>query len=512
MLQINTFSTGLSVEVDNDHSPGHSLDLIHTILFQEMASVSKHPSVKITTDQETLSTDLVIVVSPGDVTCLDVPPLDESEPQVDPNSAPQLQFSFIFGCFPAHPETERESEELSFQFDLKKATVSDLQLSGSGGIGEGDYSEEWLAALITAQAFCLIPSPVQNLLAPVSLHGGNSKTSHGQYVCSSDVVILIRSMESYHKQIPSLQPFVNEIQNLFHVLSQVQCNRDAACCFGHRLEEIIRFIANPRQGILRLALVSYYGTLQSHLHTLTTKLIEIKGFIHSLTTSGWLSLVFNGHVTQQRNPFNRLFASNSSSSPSGSPPSDGSGSPYLRMKYEDYDRDLMIIMNRILRDFPQITWTEFETSYSYDMILDVMDTIETYGGVKNIKTDRSKIKAVSRLIQCHEVELEAELRHIAPSMKRKLCQNLFCCFHSSGTVTNTIQNKRESYDETMTRSDHGRSHSTPQKKTQSKRAVSADLSEGLLSDTSSYGAKAGDVDFFQPSLREAEEHQQKENS
>jgi hypothetical protein len=195
------------------------------------------------------------------------------------------------------------------------------------------------------------------------------------------------------------------------------------------------------------------------------------------------------------------------------------------VRYEDCDRDLMIIMNRILRDFPQITWTEFETSFSYDMILDVTDTIDTYGGIKNVKADRSKIRAVSRLIQCNEVELEAELRHIAPSMKRKLCRNLFCCCFQSSVVSSSAvsatQGKRESYDGgrllTSTRPDHqGSGNAASQRKSQSahsKRAVSADLSEGLLSDTSSYGAKAGDVDFFQPSLREEQQQQQKkENS
>jgi hypothetical protein len=466
---------------------------MHTILFREMTSVSKQlaaaPVEPSSSPDEILSTDLVIVVSPGDET---TPRTSSATPfqanPFDPHAPPALQFSYIFGCFPSLPSDDAP-EDFDVQNPLDSSTNSPAVLQG--GIGEEEYSEEWLTGVIIAQAFCIIPSPVQNLLAPLSLHGGNSKTANGQFVTSSDIMILLRSLESYYKQIPSLPSFATEIQHIFQTLSQVQCNRDAACCFGHRLEEIIRILANPRQGILRVALVSYYSTLQSQILTLTQKLIEIKAFLSSLTVSGWLSLTLYGQLHHQRSRFNRLLSSESTDD-----------LPYLRMKYEECDRDLMVIMNRIIRDFPQMNWNEFETSFGYDMVLDVMETVENYGGVKKIKSDRSKIKAVSRLIQCNEVELEVELRRMAPSMKRKLCRNLFCCCFQSDQTS--PQHKRESYDDPDGR---GNSHSAAQRKSQSKRTVSADLSEGLLSDTSSYGAKAGDVDFFQPSLRE-EQHMQ----
>jgi hypothetical protein len=361
---------------------------------------------------------------------------------------------------------------------------------------------QWYEALHYAVTFVAIPPPSSTLrhanssasatmpysemgLSHVLPTGRNSSSSaaihYGFYSmnsgllfsCAGDVVIILQTIQQHlPSSYPSILSFALLVTEIFKLLPEIKTNKETISNFGERLEDLIRVLGDPTNGVLwihhRPSSKTRAGggggggravsVIDSQLVLLSTVLTDCRDYLRPLARRGWMkTLLTNKNISrvlkfprfktlksqiaskQRKLKSSVLLTSGGgdgrghgagrgrgtggSANGRGNTGAGGGGGggsslvsssskSIFQQVIESIDQSLITICNNLIRDYGEGDESLVFKRKEYDMVIDLEQTVEVLGGFLLISQDSAKIKALARLIQSETIDVEQEVQFI----------------------------------------------------------------------------------------------------
>jgi hypothetical protein len=232
-------------------------------------------------------------------------------------------------------------------------------------------------------------------------------TVSGQvFSASGDVQVFLQALiNGTHKfnTIQAVNEVASKFSEIFRYLSEVKCNKEVSCQFGERMEDCVRILADPSIGILNVAAPSHTNTISSQLHSLSLKLNDCIDYLLGVSNVGWLPICLK---------------------PTGA----------ANTKYKLLDLEITSIMNALIR----ATGNDISLVFMdivYEAGADVRKSMLALGGAESIYKDSSKIRALAKLIQTTQSDLEEELRLMVTGSGSDTSSSTHTILHSISTMS-----------------------------------------------------------------------------
>jgi hypothetical protein len=205
---------------------------------------------------------------------------------------------------------------------------------------------------------------------------------------SSDVQLLIRSLDMFVAKSPLVIEIGRRINTVLKLISDLKCNKDAASTFGDRLEDMTRVLADTETGLI----VLFQNNNEKHvlnasLSLLNNKLKDVENYVITQSSTGWLLVLLN------------------------------KSNEAAKVKYQQFDTDLITIVNNLMKTLTYNNTSNFRNKIlfekkEYTMAVDVASSVDALGGTEAIYNDTAKERALARIIQSHGADIHHEIETI----------------------------------------------------------------------------------------------------
>jgi hypothetical protein len=235
-------------------------------------------------------------------------------------------------------------------------------------------------------------------------------TVSGQvFSASGDVQLFLEGLiNDKHKfvNVAAVKEAAMQFSEVLRYLSEVKCNKEVATQFGERMEDCVRVLADPTVGILNVASPSHSNSIAQYMRTLSLKLTDCVDYLIGVSSVGWLAVCLK---------------------PAGA----------ANTKYKMMDLEVTSVMNQLIKAVGDNGLMFGDVVYAG---ADVRKSIISLNGAESIYKDTSKIRALAKLIQTTQSDLEEELRLIVMG-DNSSNHSVLHTFSSSSVMSNSNQDR-----------------------------------------------------------------------
>lgn len=255
-----------------------------------------------------------------------------------------------------------------------------------------EKAEHWTTVVRECIMFCSIPLPeahTDNVLrAGSTAREGFRSNSGAVFGLNVDVSYLINSVLEdpavRNETFPAIAKLCQYVGDIFSLIREVKCNRDAFGAFSGRLADLIRMMLDPQAGGLLLGVSeSDSGLVTFQLNAMCSKgLTDALDFVQAMCNAQWLHEVMKY------------------------------GSNGFRAKFDQFEQEVLIkCANRIIMGLTGNKSLCFK-KFSYDMVVEVNESLAAIGTVDQIYLNPAKIQAFARVVQGDPADIFSELEFI----------------------------------------------------------------------------------------------------
>jgi hypothetical protein len=296
-------------------------------------------------------------------------------------------------------------------FDATDDILYDFESANITYASNESYSlenyEMWVSTVRDCILFCSVPLPEAHsdrnrvtstttggldasAANDAAVSGGFRAVSNTVFNYSGDTIYILSSAlgsirvgdnESLKDLLESTCQLLTEIMN---ALPNVKCNKDAFGSLSDRFEEFIRILFDPNfSGILLDVKENDHGLVSFQLNSLVSKsLKDALAFITIFVSPGWMQESI-AHFSDT------MFGG-------------------LQKKFDQIDQDVFISRgNRLIKGLGANQFLFKPVRYA--MVVEVVSSIDTIGGVEKIYANHAKVQALARMLQAEPADIVPEL-------------------------------------------------------------------------------------------------------